>query len=287
MLLERRREFAALEVLARQWHTPLSAYEIGGLSGVSPPRVYDALERLATLGLVLREDSKARIDFTQGYSWRFKILNDAGRLHRLPERVRRAIWDLYAVFRDHYGQNLLSAMVIGSAATGQMTAGSDIDMLFIVTERKEMDFRRKDLYRLGELNLVEKTREELEHEYFHGEVFILSALRDGIVLADADVLLPLFRKPLPQPGQESAMRRREHLVRVRERLMRELGSRDTARLVSLFRDYLIEMTRVELIERLEIPGTKADILGKMPKERRRSYKEVTEETVKGEVQRYV
>ncbi len=69
--------------------------------------------------------------------------------------------------------------------------------------------------------------------------------------------------------------------------MRELGGRDAAHLVRLLRQYLVEMTRLDLIERGEIPGTRADIVARMPKERRKSYKAVTEKDVKEEAQRYV
>lgn len=287
MLLKRKRELAVLGALVRHWHPAHSAYEISELSKISPPRTYEALDLLEKLGLILRHNSKVQINFMHEYSWRFKLLNDMERLMQLPKKAQSAINDIFYVFRNHYGNQLLAAMVIGSAATGQMTESSDIDMLFIVKEKKEMNYRQKDIYRHGSLNLVERSLEEFTTEYVGGDVFTLSALRDGILLADADVLRPFYLKPLPKPDRESVMKKREHMVRIWHRMLRGLKDKDTKRLVELFKQYLVEMTRVELLEKREIPGTRTDIIRRMPPKRRKSYKTVTEKTVNEEVKQYV
>lgn len=287
MRYEKRSEIAVLGTLARHWYEKLSAYELSKTSGINVQSVYEALEKMEKDGIIRREGPKAQIDFMHRFSWQFKLLNDMDRLMLLPKGVQESINSLHYTYRDHYQGDLLAAMVIGSAAADKMTKDSDIDMLFIIKERRDIDFRAKDIYRHGELNLIEKTLPEFGEEFHHADVFIIAALRDGIVLHDSDVIITFYQKVLPSPSWESALRRREHLVKVKERLMRELGDKDTERLVDLFRQYLIEMTRVGLIEKREIPGTKADIISKMPRERRKSYKEVTEKTVIEEAKRYV
>ncbi len=287
MLYRKTSEITVLETLARDWHETFSAYGLSGRSGVNVQSVYEALARMMRDGLVRRQGRRVQIDFTHRYSWQFKLLCDSDRLMRLPKAVQERIVSILSVFRDHYHADLLSAMVIGSAATDQMAEGSDIDMLFLVRERKEMNYQEKDLYRHGKLNLVEKTLSEFGEDFLQADVFVLSALRDGIVIDDSGALVTFYQRALPHPGPHAALREREHLVRVRERLVRELGGKDLQGLVDLFRQYLVELTRLDLIERGEIPGTRADIVSKMPADRRKSYKKVTAQNVRKEALRYV
>lgn len=286
MALKHNSELQVMRTLTRNWHKQFSAYELSELSGVNVQSVYNAIAKLDKQGVLSKAGPKVSIRLGHPYAWSFKLLADSERLLRLPKQVQETILDIYSTYRDTYGQSLYAAMLIGSAATDEMTEESDIDMLFIVSKRKDFDFGAKRLFSKGELNLVERTREQFEQAYLHGDDFTLAALRDGVLLADSDVLKPFFKKPLPPPSEEALMRREEYLERLRGRMFREQKMGDLKALVKVYKQFLIETTRVELLKRGQLPGTKKAIIGKMPENRRKSYYSVTSGTVAKEVRNH-
>lgn len=287
MALKHNSELRVMRTLTRNWHKHFSAYELSELSGVNVQSVYNAMAKLDKQGMLSKVGPKVSIRLGHPYAWSFKLLADSERLLRLPKKVQENILDIYRIYRDTYGQNLYAAMLIGSAATDEMTEESDIDMLFIVSKRKDFDFGAKRLFSKGELNLVERTRKQFEQEYLHGNDFMLAALRDGVLLADNYVLKPFFQKPLPPPSEETLLRREEYLERLRRRMFREQKIGDSEALVKAYKQFLIEITRVELLKKGQLPGTKQAIIGKMPKKRRKSYYSVTSGIVAKEVRNHV
>lgn len=286
MTLKHNSELRVMRILTRNWHEQFSAYELSRLSGVNVQSVYNAIAKLDKQNMLSRAGPKVGIKLWHPYAWGFKLLADSERLLCLPKKVQENILNLYRIYRDTYGIELYAAMLIGSAATDEMTEESDIDMLFIISKRKDFDFGAKRLFSKGKLNLVERTREQFEQAYLHGDDFTLAALRDGVLLADNDVLKPFFQKPLPPPSEETVLRREEYLERLRRRMFREQKMGDLEALVEAYKQFLIEATRVELLKRGQLPGTKRAIVGKMPKKRRKSYYSVTSGTVAKEVRNH-
>ena len=47
---------------------------------------------------------------------------------------------VFSVLKKEYDTNLLAFMIFGSVASGEQTKKSDIDLLAIVKEKKEIDF---------------------------------------------------------------------------------------------------------------------------------------------------
>ena len=285
MLLERTSELRTMAALSANWHHDLSAYGLAALSRVNVQSVYYVIAKLDEKGLLQRAGKKIRLSFSHLYAWRFKLLADADRILLLPEGTQRTVAEVHAVFCDSYGEGLLAAVLIGSAARQEMTQESDIDMLFIVQKRMSMDFRRKGLLRRGKLNLVERTQQEFERDYLHGDDFTLLCLRDGLVLDDTGVLRRLCERPLPPPSQETGLRREEHCELLRQRLLREIRIGDREEAVRLYRQLLIEETRVELLKAGELPGSKRALIGRMPAKRQKSYNSASAGTVADEMLR--
>lgn len=50
---------------------------------------------------------------------------------------------LQAALRDEYGENLVGVALFGSAARGELTAGSDLDLLIAIQERPERALYRR------------------------------------------------------------------------------------------------------------------------------------------------
>lgn len=265
MLLEQNSEIKLMQILVKYWYKQFSTYGLAKEAKVTAPMAYKALEKFSSAGLIFRQDNKVRINFSNIFSYKFKQLWDAERFLSLSKNDQEKTLRILQVMESEYQQNLLGAMLFGSTAAGGKTESSDLDMLIIVTQRKEIDYEKRGLLSLGKINIIEKGKEELEKDYLLAHDLVLAALMNGIILTDTGIIHLLFSKPLPSPSNEIIAQKQERLGILKKRLFSLLKDGDYTCLVDEFKQYLVEKGRLLMLQNGQIPTSKAEILHQLKK----------------------
>src|SRR3989344_195149 len=271
MLLKNETELKVMETLVKYWYKEFSAYELAKEAKVTPPMAYLAIEKLRSHKIILSAKKKVKIDFRNHFAYHFKRLYDAERLILLSEEDQNKIQRISQAFKPEYQQALLGLLVFGSTASGEKTELSDIDVLIIVKEKKEMDYERRGLLSLGKINLIEKSQSELEGDYLSTQDLVLNALMRGIIIQDSGILRRFLSKPLPSPSEEVFFQKEEYLGKLKKRLLLLLKDKDYLSLAEEFKAYLVEKFRLELLRRGVISSSKSDLLKMMSKSDRKLY----------------
>ncbi|MBI4980668.1 nucleotidyltransferase domain-containing protein, partial [Candidatus Woesearchaeota archaeon] len=240
-------------------------------SKVTPPMAYQAMEKLFSHKITTLVGKKVKIDFRHPYAYRFKLLYDAERLMMLSKEDQNKVQHIFQAFKSEYQQALLGLLVFGSTASGEKTEQSDIDVLIIVKEKKEIDYDRKGLLNLGKINLIEKSQSELEGDYLLAQDLVLNAFMRGIIIHDSGILRRFLSKPLPSPSEEVFSQKEEYLEKLKKRLLLLLKDNDALSLMVEFRAYLVEKFRLELLRQGVISSSKQDLLKRMSKSDRKLY----------------
>ncbi len=283
MIIEQNTELKAMNLLARCWYKRFSVYEIAKNAKISVPMAYNAVKKLEAKKVVIIEEKKVRLNLNNPFSYAFKMMHDSERLLQISEEDQNKISHVFNVFVKGYGGDLLSFMVFGSAASNEQTEKSDIDLLAVVRKKKEIDYRKKGLLNLGNLNIIEKGKNEFENDYFLANDLVLNALMNGIVLYDSGIVRFLLTKPLPEPSYDVIMQKKERLDILKNRLFALLKDENYKELAEQLKLFIIEKARILFLQKGIIPSSKryiVDNLSKIDKQMRRDYLKVSEKNAK-------
>ncbi|MEK6927460.1 MAG: nucleotidyltransferase domain-containing protein [Nanoarchaeota archaeon] len=282
MIIEQNSELKVMRMLVRFWYRKFSAYEIAKESDVSVPMVYNIIEKFKEKGIVKQEDKKIRITFDNDFSYSFKVLYDSERMLDLSKEYQNKIKQVFNVFNSEYKENLVAFMVFGSVASNEQTENSDIDMIVIVKNKKEIDYRKRGLVSLGKLNIIEKEQTEFEEDYFLANDLVLNVLMNGLIIFDRGIIRFLLNKSLPSPSYEVIMQKKERLDVLKNRLFVLLKEKNNKELVEQLRKFIIEKARILLLEKGIIPSSKKyiiDNINKVDKDLYRDYNALSEKNV--------
>lgn len=166
---------------------PLSGREIARRTGLSHQQAHNALKSLVSLGVIARRISPPAHLFSLNRShWIVKEL--AGILFK---KEKKWLDDLINELGRKMPKSVRSLILFGSAAQGRMHAGSDIDLLALVEQKKEkeevLDYfteRSGDLLSRHHYPLapVVLTTEEFRSRYKRNEGFARNVLKTGRVM---------------------------------------------------------------------------------------------------------
>ncbi len=290
MLLEQNSEIKLMQVLAKYWYKQFSAYELAREAKITSPMVYKALGKFSLAGLIIRQDNRIKINLSNFFSYRFKLLFDAERFLSLSKDDREKALRILQVMESEYPQQLQAVVLFGSTAVGEKTGSSDLDVMVIVNQKKEIDYEKRGLLSLGKVNIIEFGKEEFEKDYLLAHDLVLGALMNGIVLLDAGIMRLLLGKPLPSPSSEIIFQKQEGLGRLKKKLLLLLKDKDYASLAAEFKAYLIETFRLELLCQGIISSSRKDLLEKMSQINRKIYllyRKITPKNVKRVFLKYV
>ena len=263
MIISQNSEFRIMNLLAREWFREFSAYELAHESMISVPMVYKTIKKFLFFGLISNKKNKIKINLNNLFSYNFKILCDSERIYNLSKDMQEKIFFVFNIFKEEYSNNLLSFLVFGSVASNETTEKSDIDFLVIVKKKKEIDYKKRGLLKIGKINLIEKEKNEFESDYLLADELVLNALMNGIIVFDSGFVRFFLVKPLPEPSYESVMQKKERLTALKERLLILLKDKDYKNLVEQFKLYIIEKARVSLLEKGIIPRSKKFIISQL------------------------
>ncbi len=283
MLLEQNSEIKLMQVLAKYWYKQFSVYELAREAKVTAPMAYKALEKFSSKGLIVRQDNRVKINFNNYFSYRFKLLSDAERFLSLSKDDQEKSLRILQVMESEYSQQLLAVVLFGSTAAGEKTTSSDLDVMVIVNQKKEVDYEKRGFLSLGKINIIEIEKKEFENDYLLAHDLVLGALMNGIILSDAGIFRLLLSKPLPSPSLEVILQKQERLGVLKKRLFFLLKDGDYVRLTDEFKQYLMEKGRILMLQRGLIPTSKTNIilqLRKIDKEAYLLYSKVNHNNVK-------
>ena len=271
MIIEQNSEFKAMRLLTRYWYRDFSAYEISEEAKISVPTAYKVIKKLKIKSIIIEEKRRVKLDFNNIFSYSFKIMYDSEKILDLSKDEQSKVNHVFNVFKKEYEGNLLAFIIFGSASTNEQTKDSDIDFLVITGKRKDIDYRKRGLLSIGNLNIIEKKQNEFENDYLLANDLVLNALMNGIILFDNGLIRFLLNKPLPKPSYEVIMQKKERLDVLKERLFTLLKDESYKELVEQLKLFLIEKARILLLEKDIIPSSKKNIIDNIKRENKQLY----------------
>ncbi len=256
MIIHANSEFKIIQVLTRFWFREFSAYELSRESKVSVPMIYKAIDKFLSKKVISQNRKKIKINFSNSFAYNFKLLYDAERFSELSQEYQEKVNNIFNAIKSEYLSDLLGFMIFGSIASEETTETSDLDILVIVKEKKEIDYKKKGLLKIEKINIIEKEKNEFENEYLLAHDLVLNALMNGIVIFDGGIIRFLLTKPLPQPSNEVIMQKKERLDVLKDRLLVLLKDKNYKELVEQFKLYIIEKARILFLQKDIIPSSK-------------------------------
>ncbi|MCX6742366.1 MAG: nucleotidyltransferase domain-containing protein [Candidatus Pacearchaeota archaeon] len=263
MIINKNSEFKIMQILTRFWFREFSAYELSRESKISVPMVYRAIEKFLSKKIISQNRKKIKINFNNFFAYNFKLLYDAERFSELSQEYQEKVNNIFNAVKSEYLSDLLGFIIFGSVASEETTETSDLDILVIVKEKKEINYRKKGLLKIEKINIIEKNKNELENEYLLAHDLVLNALMNGIVIFDEGVIRFLLTKPLPQPSNEVIMQKKERLDILKDRLLILLKDKNYKELVEQFKLYIIEKARILFLQKDIIPSSKKYIINNL------------------------
>jgi hypothetical protein len=140
---------------------------------------YRLIKPLLQGGMVVEEGQRYRLPLGNLHNFRFKLWHDTQCLWALPPADRDAVLDIATQAQTHLKDNLQVLWLVGSAASGTLTAASDLDFLALVKEDV--------LYHPSgqrSVNFVMMPEADFDANLAQADDFVLAALRSGLVLFD-------------------------------------------------------------------------------------------------------
>lgn len=275
MIVEQNSDLKVLRHLVRFWYKNFSIYEIAKEANLSPPTSYNIIKKLESKKILLREGKRVKLNFNNPFSYSFKLMYDSEKILDMTEEEQNKINHVYRTYAGEYGSTLLGFMIFGSAAVGEQTEKSDVDFLIIVKKKKEIDFRRKGLLELGNINIIEKEENELEKDYLEANELMINALMNGIIIFDNGIIKSFLNKPLPALTYEWIMQKKERLNVIKERLFSLLKEKNYEELTEQMKLFIIEKARILLLERGIVPSSKKNIIDSLKTIDKQLFKDYT------------
>lgn len=271
MIIEQNTEFRAMSLLAGKLYKSFSAYELAEGAKISVPMAYKILKKLEHKKIVVREDKKVKLNFSNSFSYAFKILKDSEKVLELSENIQARINYIFNIFTKEYGADLLAFIIFGSVASNEQTEESDIDILAVVKNKKEIDYRKKGILNLGELNIIEKEEKEIQKDYLLADDLLLNALMNGIIISDSGIIRFLLTKSLPGPSQDVIIQKKERLEVLKNRLFVLLKQENYKELAEQLKLFILEKARIIFLEKGIVPSSKKYIIDNLNKADKQSH----------------
>lgn len=261
MLIETKAENKLMTALVENWFDEFSVYSLAKKANITNPLLYAILPKLIDKGVIIKKDKKIALNKDNLFVYRYKLLYDANKLLELSKNDVKIIEEIFTMVQNSY-KVLNSFIIIGSLAGLYKEAG---DFDFLVIGKKEKDINYHRIARLKNINLIEKTEEEIKKDFLATDDFLISCLSSNIVVYDDGTFRNLLQRELPFPSLEIINQRKEQLFKLEERIRLLLQDKDTERLIDEFKFFLIKKARIILLENNIIPLSKYHVLEEIKK----------------------
>lgn len=165
-------------------------------ASISVRTFYKQSKELIKSGLITERGNRYYLPLDSEYAFRFKLWRDLDKLYDREERARNAVLTVLNDSLASIGDKIMCLWLVGSAARGEMKTNSDLD--FLVVTRAETEYEPK----VGHFKIqwVTQRRREFLEKLSDGDEFVISALREGLLLHDNGVAQSLYRTPIGKPS---------------------------------------------------------------------------------------
>ena len=288
MIIESKAGNKIMAALVENWFDSFSAYELAKKANVTNPLVYSLLPKLLDKGIINEKNRRISLNRSNLFVYRYKLLFDADKLLELPKKERNIIDEVFISVKRVY-KKLNAFILIGSIAEPEHKP-ADIDFLVIGEKEKGREINYHRLLRLANINIIEKSQEEINKDFLDTDDFLISSLSSNIIFYDDGTFKKLLQQELPFPSKDVIDERKEQLFKMEKRVKLLLKDKDRGRLVQEFKKFLIKKARIILLEHNIIPLSKPHILQKIKKiepKINKLYCKINNKNILNEVAKYV
>lgn len=276
-------QIAILEGLSDNWYKFLHPYEISENKNLSLSSVYESLKELVKRNIILESHGRYKINFSNEIGWNFKRLNDAAKFYKLPKDIQTLVIEIKHKLFLFYPLDLMGFMIFGSAASLDVENKSDVDFYILLTKK---DLRRDFLNALTseqrKFHFIEQDRGEFNEAYEEGDDFILSLLKNNIILIDYGHLRYFFEKDLPVVSIKTIYESEVKLKRLSSKLD-QLVIQDQPLVFEKTKEYIKLKCRIFLLRSNIVPKSNKELM-KLTKEKYtkyyKAYKNLTRKNAK-------
>lgn len=248
MIIEERSEITALRTFCETPFEYFSTTEISEKTKISRNWMYKIMDKFEQYNILEKSGKRHRLDFSQLFCKRAKLLFDAEYVSSLDEDMKNSIFDI--IHKLIFEISPLSIVLVGSVALNEQKRESDIDFL-VIAEKKEIPY-------FENCNIVLLNEEEFKEKYLKGDDFIISALSFGKILYDINIFIKFFENPLPIFSQELIQEKIRYCEKLEERTYTLLKT-DRGKAQEELLYLALQTARIILLKNRIVPRTKYQI----------------------------
>ena len=249
MILEKESEIRVMRTFCDEPFDYFSVAEISQKANISRNWIYKVIDKFEKSGILMTCGKKYKLNFSNVFCKRLKLLFDSDYLNSLNEDVKRDVFNM--ANKMLFEINPQSIVLVGSAAAQKMKKGSDIDFIVIGGNREKVPM-------FVNSNIILLSCSEFKERYAKGDDFVISALVFGKIIHDDTTFIKFFESPLPIFSEELIQEKIKYCEKLEERVYALLKTDvDEARNELLY--LALQAARIILLRNRIIPKTKHDI----------------------------
>lgn len=212
-------QIAILESLCERWYEFLLPENISKTKKISLSSVYASLKGLKKMNGIFEQNGSFRINFSNEIVWAFKRIYDASKLVNSRKEISSKVQKIREKAELFFADDLIAFLVFGSVASGDVNEDSDIDYLVIVKEKnQQLNFLNFLTSEERNFHYIERSINEFTESYDECDDFIISVLKNNIILLGADYLRPYFELDLPKVSKKVIDEREKQLKELKEKI---------------------------------------------------------------------
>jgi predicted nucleotidyltransferase len=248
MIIEKESEIKVLRNFCDNSFDYFSIAEISEKTKVSRNWIYKIINKFEKFNILEKSGKKYKLDFTNLFCKRLKLLFDSEYLNSLDLKIKNKILNI--ANKIIFEINPESIVLVGSVALNKQKKESDVDFL-VISENKKIPY-------FEDCNVILLNLQELKEKYLKGDDFIISALLFGKIIYDNNIFIKFFESLLPFFSQELVQEKIKYCERLEERIYVLLKTDEKKAGEELL--YLVlQVARIILLKNKIVPKTKYDI----------------------------
>ena len=264
-------QIGILEELSDNWYKFLHPYDISSKKGLALSSVYESLKDMVERCIILESHGRYKINFSNEIGWNFKRFNDAAKLYKLPKDMQSQVIQIKDRLHLFYGSNLMGFMIFGSAASFEIDNKSDIDFYILLQKKNpKLDFLTTLTSEQRKFHFIEHDLEEFDDAYNDGDDFILSLLKNNIILADhGHFLRYFFERDLPAVSIKIIHENEQKIKRLSSKLDKMIFQ-DQPLVFEKTKEYIKLKCRIFLLRSNTVPKSNKELM-KLMREKYKKY----------------
>ena len=245
-------QLGILESLSIRWYDFLSISEISIFSKVPESSIYRSIKTLKEKNIIIESDARYKINFSNDIGWAIKKLVDAYRLNNLPHDIKNRIINIREKASLFFGNDIKMLFVFGSSASLELKEESDIDFLIVLSKKNKENFLKFLTTDDRNFNFIEYDIKEFNDAYDDGDDFLISVLKNHILLQGDYYLRFDLERGLPAVSKKVIHDREIQLNNLKIKID-ELFFQDQPIVCDKIKEYIKLKVRIMLMKKDIIP----------------------------------